>query len=59
MEKGSTVDWQQKYPKEGDLLWKEQVGKGSYVNLIGKPEMDLSIVEYNEKNVNAHKKVIK
>jgi hypothetical protein len=53
------VDWQQKYPKEGDLLWKEQVGKGSYVNLIGKPEMDLSIVEYNEKNVNAHKKVIK
>jgi hypothetical protein len=52
----STVSWQQKYPKEVDLLWKEQMGKGLYVNLIGKPEMDLSIVEYNEKNVNAHKK---
>jgi len=56
MDKESTVDWYQKYPKEADLLWKEQTGKGVYVNLTGIPEMDLSIVEYNEKNVNAHKK---
>jgi hypothetical protein len=38
-------------------LWKEQTGKGVYVNLIGKPEMNLSVVEYNQKNVNSHKKL--
>ena len=55
----STVVWHKMYPKEIDLQWKEQKGKGEYVLLEGKPEMDLSIVEYNENNVNAHKKLIK
>lgn len=54
--KNSTVTWGKSYPKEKDLLWKEQVGKGKYVVLNNKPEMDLSVVEVNEKNVNAHKK---
>ncbi len=52
----STVVWGLKYPKELDLLWKEQTDKGKYILLSGKPNMDLSIVEVNEKNVNAHKK---
>ena len=37
-------------------MWKEQMERGKYVLLDGKPNMDLSIVEVNEKNVNAHKK---
>lgn len=56
MENESTVNWGIDYPKEGDLLWKEQSGKGKYDVLEEKPKMDLSIVEVNEKNVNAHKK---
>ena len=55
LKKGSTVEWGLDYPKEESLLWKEQVEKGKYVILEGKPEMDLSVVEVNEKNVNAHK----
>lgn len=51
----STVIWNKIYPKEVDLQWKEQIDKGLYVLLNGKPEMDLSVVEVNEKNVNAHK----
>lgn len=51
----STVIWNKIYPKEIDLQWKEQIGKGVYTLLNGKPEMDLSVVEVNEKNVNAHK----
>ena len=51
----STVIWNKIYPKEIDLLWKEQLDKGTYVLLDGKPKMDLSIVEVNKKNVNAHK----
>ena len=54
----STVIWNKMYPKEIDLQWKEQKGKGEYVLLEGKPEMDLSIVEYNQNNVNAHKKSV-
>lgn len=56
MRRGSTVTWNKMYPKEKDLLWKEQVGKGVYITLTEKPNMDLSVVEVNEKNVNAHKK---
>lgn len=52
----STVIWNKMYPKELDLQWKEQLNKGEYVLLEGKPNMDLSVVEINEKNVNAHKK---
>jgi len=53
---GSTVEWGLEYPKEVDLKWKEQTEKGKYTLLDEKPNMDLSIVEINEKNVNAHKK---
>jgi hypothetical protein len=56
LEEDSTVIWGRDYPKENDLLWKEQIGKGNYIFLNEKPRMDLSIVEYNKKNVNAHKK---
>jgi hypothetical protein len=55
LKKGSTVSWGIEYPKEKDLLWKEQVAKGKYDILKEKPKMDLSVVEVNEKNVNAHK----
>lgn len=53
----STVIWNKMYPKELDLQWKEQLNKGEYILLEGKPNMDLSVVEINEKNVNAHKKI--
>ena len=56
LKNSSTVKWGLEYPKENDLLWKEQIAKGRYEFLEDKPEMDLSIVEYNSKNVNAHKK---
>jgi hypothetical protein len=56
LRQNSTVIWDKLYPKEKDLLWKEQTDKGKYVLLDGKPDMDLSVVEVNEKNVNAHKK---
>ena len=56
LKEGSTVLWDLNYPKEEDLLWKEQLGKGKYGILDKKPEMDLSVVEINKKNVNAHKK---
>lgn len=52
---GSTVSWGIEYPKEVDLLWKEQVAKGKYDVLKEIPKMDLSVVEVNKKNVNAHK----
>jgi len=57
MEKHSTVEWGRNYPKEVDLLWKEQVAKGKYEILEEKPKMDLSVVEVNVKNVNAHRKI--
>jgi hypothetical protein len=53
----STVVWNKMYPKELDLQWKEQLNKGEYTLLEEKPNMDLSVVEINEKNVNAHKKI--
>lgn len=56
LKNGSTVEWGLNYPKEDSLLWKEQVEKGKYVILEEIPHMDLSVVEVNEKNVNAHKK---
>ena len=46
------------YPKEdnGALQWKEMVGRKNYQYLPGMPAWDLHVVEYNKKNVNAHKK---
>lgn len=48
------------YPKEdnGALKWKEMVGRKNYQTLEDMPEWDLHSVEYNKKNVNAHKKAI-
>ncbi len=59
MLKKSDVDWKigkGAYPKEDDLKWKELVSKGKSVMLDGIPDWDLSVVEYNKRNVNAHKK---
>ena len=55
LQKGSTVEWGLSYPKALDLQWKEQLEKGKYGILNEIPHMDLSVVEINEKNVNAHK----
>jgi len=44
------------YPKKEDLKWKELVGRKKSVVLEGMPDWDLSVVEHNKKNVNAHKK---
>jgi hypothetical protein len=57
----SKTEWQRGkgvYPKEknGDLEWKEMVARKKYVGLATMPEWDLHNVEYNKKNVNAHKK---
>ena len=55
LKNGSTVTWGIEYPKANDLLWKEQMAKGKYDTLKELPQMDLGVVEVNEKNVNAHK----
>ena len=46
------------YPKEsnGDLKWKQMVGRKKYEFLQGMPKWNLQVVEHNEKNVNAHRK---
>ena len=51
----STVEWTRNYPKDIDLQWKRQVAKGIWELLPSMPEMDLSVVNINENNVNAHK----
>jgi len=38
------------------LRWKEMVGRKKYDFLDDMPDWDLQAVEYNKKNVNAHKK---
>ena len=40
------------YPKEKDLAWKECVGRRKYIDLDSMPEWNLSVIEYNKKNVN-------
>ena len=59
--KSSGIDWkigQGVYPKEnnGALQWKEMMGRKDYQILEDMPEWDLQVTEYNNKNVNAHKK---
>jgi len=44
------------YPKENSLKWRQMVARKKYEDLGGIPSWDLSVVEYNKKNVNAHKK---
>jgi len=53
--KTSTVLWNREYPKDCDLQWKKQVGKGEWIMLDGMPEMDLSVVNVNKSNVNSHR----
>lgn len=59
--KSPEIDWkigQGVYPKEnnGVLQWKEMMGRNNYQILEDMPEWDLQVTEYNNKNVNAHKK---
>lgn len=46
------------YPKEsnGDLQWKQMVGRKKYEVIPSMPKWNLKVVEHNIKNVNAHKK---
>jgi len=46
------------YPKDnnGALVWKEMVGRKKYKLLDGIPSWNLQTVEYNKRNVNAHKR---
>jgi hypothetical protein len=53
--KTSPMNWDQPYPKDKDLAWRKMVGPKQY-EPCGMPEWDLTQVEYNSKNVNAHKK---
>jgi len=57
--KNSETDWKLGsgvYPKEEDLKWKEQTVKGKKLPLDSMPKWNLQVVEYNQRNVNAHKK---
>ena len=51
----STVQWTKQYPKDNALHWKRQKAKGCWEELDSMPTMDLSIVNINKLNVNAHK----
>lgn len=48
--------WGIEYPKDHDLQWKIQAGKGVYHDVYEIPDFVLSCVNINSKNVNAHKK---
>ena len=52
--KESTVTWTKNYPKDIDLQWKTQVGKGNWELSNQLPKMNLSVVNVNKNNVNAH-----
>lgn len=52
--KKSTVDWEQPYPKAHDLQWKDASAGGKAILLDEMPEMDLSVVNVNAKNVNQY-----
>ncbi len=52
--KESTVEWTRNYPKDTDLQWKKQIAKGQWEILPSMPEMDLSVVNVNKKNVESH-----
>jgi hypothetical protein len=55
LNKDSTVEWTRDYPKHADLVWKEQIGPATYVDLDSIPDFDLNISNINAKNINAHK----
>lgn len=48
--------WNTSYPKDGDLLWKEQTDKGVYTNLDKQPPFVLDCVNVNRQNVESHKR---
>ena len=50
----STVEWTRNYPKDSDLQWKRQIAKGQWKILPSMPEMDLSVVNINKRNVESH-----
>ena len=52
--KESTVQWTRNYPKDIDLQWKKQLEKGKWELLPSMPEMNLSVVNINKKNVESH-----
>ena len=61
MLKESNTDWKigsGVYPKEtnGALQWKKMIGRKQYEIMGAIPEWNLRTVEYNKKNVGAHKK---
>jgi len=56
--KESTVEWTRNYPKDIDLQWKQQLAKGQWEMLPSMPEMDLSVVNINKKNVESHIKTL-
>lgn len=49
------------YPKEsnGVLQWRQMVARNEYQTLETMPQWNLQVTEYNNKNVNAHKKKLK
>jgi len=53
--KESTVKWSREYPKEDCLKWKIRTGYKEYKELSGMPIFDLSVVNLNKNNVEAHK----
>ena len=53
--KESTVEWTKSYPKDYDLKWRRQIDKGIWETLPEMPEMNLSVVNINKKNVNLHR----
>jgi len=53
----SPVDWFQDYPKHEDLQWKDATKGGKSVLLDERPEMDLSVINLNSKNVSQYHQV--
>lgn len=59
LKKSQEIEWKigtGVYPKDDQLKWKHMVARKRYEYLDEIPKWDLSVVEYNKKNVNAHKK---
>ena len=53
--KESTVKWCREYPKEDSLKWRVRTGIKEWQDLEGMPSVDLSVVNINRRNVEAHK----
>ena len=53
--KKSNVEWNLKYPKHTDLIWKKSTKQGK-VKIDEMPYIDSDMTEYNKKNVNVHTK---